>query len=671
MKQKALSLLLALCLLYSGVPVQASDSLSGEQIPQVSGLPDSGGQDDPVGIGWSEEVLHMEPDGDLSGESWVQHADLPPYAMHLYNALMLGSDPSGPNEYLGDDALYTLADTHASPAPDQTLDSVEEFLYTDPLFLSGRTQEFPLAEAALLEESHFVMDPTISEKSIRFSNLVEGDTVRTSVFNGVLICKIQKLGNDNFDAELQTAREWIVETYRAFDRDHPEVFWLGADAKVRVVTVTLRKGEEVKQSAYLFLVLADEKGFTLRAPDYNSAEKIAADVKERDRLVAEILATITETEPYAQVRALNAWLTRHNEYNTTPDLNTIGLAPHRCLAALRGSVGNNGPVCGGYSRAFKLLCDRLGIPCLLEEGFARSSATHAGEHHIWATVQMPNGKWYGMDVTWNDPPVLGVKGARSGHESEKFLLVGSSTEIQGLRYGDSHVPAAPLTAGAADAGIVLSQSAYTAADVVPSAAPPTAQPTITIPRGDIPLAALPMELPFFDVPPGTWFFDAVRAVFEAGIMTGTGNGAFSPHTATTRAQLVTMLYRMADSPDVEPGDAFSDVPPVAWYAKPVAWAVGEGLVLGYADGSFGPTDALTRQQLAAILWRYALCPDSAGALEQFADVAEADGSAVDGLRWCVERGIVTGRGEGLLDPRSGCTRAEAAAMLSRFLKLEA
>ena len=633
--------------------------------------PDPDEESEPIGTGWTDEVLHAAMDGELPGENWYQRSKLPSYAINLYQALVLGSDLSGSNELLANDVYFDLPDTVPPPVLDQTPIRVEEYVYADPFFLSGQAPTFPLTETTLLEESYSQIDPGISDQAIHFAQLLEGDIVRTATFNGILVKKIQKTDNADFDVELQTARERIVEAYHAFDRDHPEVFWLNGQAKVRITTVSQNKNDRQMQTAYLFFVLADNSGFTLRAPDYSSTAQITADANERDRLVAEILATIPETDVYAQIRALNAWLTQHNEYNTTPDLSTIGDVPHRCLTALRGSVGNDGPVCDGYSRAFKLLCDRLGIPCLLENGFARSSATHAGEYHMWNTVQMPGEKWYGMDVTWNDPRVAGISGAHSGYENENFLLVGSNTEILGLRFADSHIPTSQLTAATAIAGTVLNPTAYSIAAAVahPVYVRPVELP-IAIPDEDLPLAALPVEFPFTDVQSSDWFYDPVRYVFNAGIMQGVGGGRFDPGKIVTRAELVTILYRLEDAPTVEEAASFSDLPPDTWYTAPVSWAAANGVVLGFGDGSFGPEKGLTREQLALMLWRYAEKPEGEGELSQFSDADQVDDWAADALRWCVGKGIITGKGGGILDPLGVASRAEIATMLMRFMQLE-
>lgn len=173
---------------------------------------------------------------------------------------------------------------------------------------------------------------------------------------------------------------------------------------------------------------------------------------------------------------------------------------------------------------------------------------------------------------------------------------------------------------------------------------------------------------FDDVKPGDWFYDSVEAVAEQGLMNGVSDTAFAPHMTTSRAMIATILWRLADSP--EPGAAltYSDCEADSWYAKAVAWGAREGVLKGYGNGSFGPGDPITREQLAAMLWRYAGEPAAEGTLDGFADAGRAGPWAVDALRWAVERGILTGRGGGVLDPTGQATRAEAAAMLMRYCR---
>lgn len=170
---------------------------------------------------------------------------------------------------------------------------------------------------------------------------------------------------------------------------------------------------------------------------------------------------------------------------------------------------------------------------------------------------------------------------------------------------------------------------------------------------------------FTDVAPGAWYYDAVKYAVNHGLFYGTSDTTFSPNSAMTRGMLVTVLYRMENEPEADPAD-FLDVGSGQYYSEAVAWAAANGIVKGYGNGNFGPNDPITREQLAAILYRYSGSPATAGTLDSFTDANKASGYVLDALRWAVEQGIIQGKGNGILDPAGRATRAEVAAMLQRF-----
>ena len=182
-----------------------------------------------------------------------------------------------------------------------------------------------------------------------------------------------------------------------------------------------------------------------------------------------------------------------------------------------------------------------------------------------------------------------------------------------------------------------------------------------------------LELPFRDVRPEDWFYDDVRYVYEAGLMNGTAEGLFSPDLFTSRAMIVTVLWRLSGSPVVNYYMPFADVDQAAWYAEAVRWAASCGIVAGYDNGNFGPNDSITREQLAAILYRcaaYRQEDTSIGAdtnILSFTDAASVSEYAVPALQWACGAGILQGA-DGALLPAHPATRAQTAAMLARYLK---
>ena len=185
-----------------------------------------------------------------------------------------------------------------------------------------------------------------------------------------------------------------------------------------------------------------------------------------------------------------------------------------------------------------------------------------------------------------------------------------------------------------------------------------------------------VTLRFDDVRQSDWFVNDVQAVVDQGLMNGEGSFRFSPQKATNRAMIVTILYRQAGAPAVSGGNGFSDVPTGKWYSNAVVWAAQNGVVKGYTDGSFRPLEPITREQLAAILRRYAglLGNDVSrtAALDAFPDAAQVSGWAREDLAWAVEakllNGVRTNDGMTYLQPQGSAVRSQAAALLNRFVK---
>ena len=187
-----------------------------------------------------------------------------------------------------------------------------------------------------------------------------------------------------------------------------------------------------------------------------------------------------------------------------------------------------------------------------------------------------------------------------------------------------------------------------------------------------PVAPVPgvSGLPFTDVTEADWFFDSVKYVYEKSLMNGLTATTFEPGKPTSRAMIVTILYRLDGSPLVIKEHGFSDVKPGSWYEDSVAWAAANGIVTGYSATEFGPSNNITREQMAAIMYRYATYRNydvsKKGDLTQFSDISTLSSYAAESMSWAVGTGIVSGKGSGKLAPRTGATRAEAAAMLKRF-----
>ena len=176
---------------------------------------------------------------------------------------------------------------------------------------------------------------------------------------------------------------------------------------------------------------------------------------------------------------------------------------------------------------------------------------------------------------------------------------------------------------------------------------------------------------FKDVKKNDWYYEAVEYVANKGLMNGTGNDEFTPDANTTRGMIVTILYRLEGSPKVSMS-TFTDVANTEYYAKAVAWAEKNGIVNGYGEGKFGPNDVITREQLAAIMYRYSnykKYDTSVGEdtnILSYNDISELSEYAVSSMQWACGAGLVNGIGDGKLAPKGNATRAQLATILMRY-----
>jgi hypothetical protein len=181
-----------------------------------------------------------------------------------------------------------------------------------------------------------------------------------------------------------------------------------------------------------------------------------------------------------------------------------------------------------------------------------------------------------------------------------------------------------------------------------------------------------LGLLFTDVKAGDWFYGAVEYAQTRGLMGGVGDNQFAPNTNLTRAMLVTILQRYAGAGSPAESDTFTDVPAGRWYAGSVAWASANGIVNGYGGGLFGPDDDVTREQFAAILQNFArwlsLDVSKSADISGYEDAGKVSGWALSSVQWAFAEGLLTGRASTTLAPEGTATRAEAAAMLMRFIE---
>ena len=203
--------------------------------------------------------------------------------------------------------------------------------------------------------------------------------------------------------------------------------------------------------------------------------------------------------------------------------------------------------------------------------------------------------------------------------------------------------------------------------------------TFTMPNSEVSVEVTfvpessPWTNPFVDVPEDAWYYDAVQYVNENGLMAGTSANTFAPDLTTTRGMIVTILYRLEGSPNIENeiwGYPFKDVDANAYYATAVYWARMNGIVAGYSDELFGPNDTITREQMATILYRYAQYKGydttAKADLSNYTDAAQVGSWAAEAIRWANAEGLVNGTSATTLTPKGSATRSQVAVILTRF-----
>lgn len=254
------------------------------------------------------------------------------------------------------------------------------------------------------------------------------------VFNyssGSEICNVVEyasVSNTEYEFDFESIYAEIRAVYDAFVRDYPEVFWLSGRTSA---AASISYNGSIYTATFYFILKSQTEDFDVRATEYQVESVLKTAILQRDSAIDSIIGD--EDAPSSAnkldwIKYFNSWLTKNNAY-CTELVDGTGESPalsHECISALIGSEGSIGPVCEGYAKAFKVLCKKKNIPCVLVDGNATSDGISGGAH-MWNYVQV-DGEWYAVDVTWNDPYVSsGV--AVSGYENEDWLLLGENTVV--------------------------------------------------------------------------------------------------------------------------------------------------------------------------------------------------------------------------------------------------
>jgi|GEM_PF-6645339 len=455
--------------------------------------------------------------------------------------------------------------------------------------------------------------------------------VQTPDFSGILVARVP-------EQERRYAISCCQAVYSAFRQDHPEVFWISNRQWCTSVTTESQQGEK---RSYIYLILRNSSNNAdLRGEGYVEST-IRLDIARVNQNISKILNGMPEHGTRAElVRYFNNWLTTHNAYNT---LVADGAKAESAgyLSALEGRTGAKGPVCSGYAGAMKTLCDRVEIPCVIV----------TSESHAWNNVEI-EGKWYAVDVTYNDPQIVDEQGRRvserdgaiSGHESEEYLLIGSETlNKEGKTFSSTHkvTNSIPLEGLELRNEPIIEQTAYISEE---------------------------SGRQYYDVPLESWYASGVKYMQEQGLMQGTENHSFSPRAAVNRGMIAVILYRLAGNPSMF-AISSATIPEGEWYAEAAKWATSYGIIT--TEGTtFEAETLLTREEFMSILYRYAQWKGDkttvTADLNAYTDIGTCSPLGRQALAWAVERNLLQGTSDQTLSPYGTLTRAETATIFFRF-----
>ena len=416
----------------------------------------------------------------------------------------------------------------------------------------------------------------------------------------------------------------ICAAITALRYDRADALWLSDMSYGMVCTTTDRYHFSTGNVVFAFRLLYGGQEGVMYQRQMESAQAIAGQVNQ----------SATRYDQLLQVYDILAEQSTYN-YESLQEVGTTGEnlshMAYSCLVA----GDEYEPVCDGYSKALKVVCDLLEIPCVLA----------SSDTHMWNNVKMDDGWWYNVDLTWDDT------GDKGNHD---YFLVGSQTEVAG-------------TAFSADAAHKETNPWQTSSDLN--------HVTFTFPRKNsqayVPVAG-GYDPPIFpDVLRGEWYYQAVEEASNLGLFDGDDRGYFNPGKQITRAEFVQVLYNAVKPAYTLTQSQFQDVAQDAWYATAVNWAAELGVVSGKGEGKFAPNAAITREEMCVVLDNYVTnimqqVPETGE--ERFADDSSISDWAKQGVYHAYALGLVSGKGESQFDPQGNTLRSEAASVYVKFAK---
>ncbi|MCH5352142.1 MAG: S-layer homology domain-containing protein, partial [Acutalibacter sp.] len=402
--------------------------------------------------------------------------------------------------------------------------------------------------------------------------------------------------------------------------DRPDILWIGTMRYGYKVTVSGTESAKVTDVMFDFYLA------------YGGSEQdMREEMMARAKVIADQAAAAPDT--YSKVLAVHDRLAELNVYgDTDEDLS------HTAYSALISGDPYE-PVCDGYSKAFKIICGMLEIPCVMP----------SSENHMWNNVKMENGQWYNVDLTWDD------EGESVRHD---YFLVGSQTTVGGTAFSQQtdHIEENPY-----DAYLAENQGKLLNPVTLKFPTKSTISYVYTGKDQDNPT--------FPDVPLNAWYYGAVEGAAEQGLFQGDRDGLFHPLRNITRAEFARVMANALNA-DLTGygGSSYSDVSETAWYAAVVAWARDAGVMLGYGNGTFRPNAPITREEMCVVICQ--ALPEKKGTGSfVFPDDADISSWAKESVYECYAQSLVYGGDRGRFLPKDNIRRCETATVCTKFVNL--
>lgn len=403
--------------------------------------------------------------------------------------------------------------------------------------------------------------------------------------------------------------------------DRPDAFWLSSMRYGMYWESADGTTVNVRNAVFAFQLKYDGQERQMYDQQMASAQAIADQVNQSADL-------------YVQVQQIHDLLAAQSTYNYSPADSKAQSLSHQAYSCLVAGDEYE-PVCDGYAKAMKVVCDLLEIPCALV----------ISETHMWNNIKMDDGDWYNLDLTWDD--------GDDSQISYAYFLIGSRTEVNGSMFYQEkdHVEQNPWV-DSSDLNHVSfryptkNQQAY---EYVAGGYEP---------------------LRFPDVKRSSWYYDYVEKAASMGLFAGDENGFFNPGDAITRAEFVQVLYNAYAPEDYIPQEMlFSDVKADAWYANAVNWAGENHVIAGYENNTFKPNAPITREEMCVVLENYIQKVEQAVPEHRafaFPDDEEISSWAEKSVYACYDRGLVSGDEKGNFNPSDNTSRSEAATVFVKF-----